>query len=105
MALREVRDDRGELWRVWDVAPERRDRRRGGERRRNPRETQERRRIQLLSAAVRGEFRTGWLVFESTAEKRRLCPVPPDWLGLSDRTLLDLLSRAAPVMKARWPDA
>ena len=33
------------------------------------------------------EFATGWLLFESSGEKRRLAPYPDDWMRLSVRQL------------------
>jgi hypothetical protein len=39
-------------------------------------------------------FREGWLVFESSREKRRLAPIPPNWESLSDEALAALCTRA-----------
>jgi hypothetical protein len=39
-------------------------------------------------------FREGWLVFESSREKRRLAPIPPNWESLSDQALAALSTRA-----------
>ena len=36
----------------------------------------------------------GWLVFETAGEKRRLAPVPPNWMQLSDEDLDQLRERA-----------
>ena len=69
MALREYRDPSGVTWRVWLVRPG-------------------------LPATVPEGYETGWLCFESEAEKRRLCPVPPSWEARSDHEL-DVLRRAA----------
>ena len=41
-------------------------------------------------------FRSGWLVFESATEKRRMAPVPPDWAALSDEALMALCASASP---------
>jgi hypothetical protein len=41
-------------------------------------------------------YREGWLVFESSQEKRRLAPVPPDWESLSVDTLAALCGTAVP---------
>jgi hypothetical protein len=47
------------------------------------------------------EFARGWLLFESSGEKRRLAPYPDDWMHLSVRQLEDACvrdaARAAPV--------
>jgi hypothetical protein len=54
-------DARGVRWDVWAVYPEARP-------------------SQL--AALPATFQTGWLVFESAGEKRRLSPIPSDWQSL-----------------------
>jgi hypothetical protein len=48
-------------------------------------------------------FREGWLLFESSQEKRRLAPVPRDWETFSDQALAALCARAAaqPARSAR----
>ena len=76
MALREYRDASGIDWKVWDVparfAPKRSgvDRRGTSERR----EAGDRRRT-----TPPPEWIHGWICFQASAEKRRLCPLPPDW--------------------------
>src|ERR1043165_7473623 len=66
MAHREFHDERGLPWEVWDVVPERRDRRSGVERRKHARETFDRRKMRVLSAVITGDLAKGWLVFSST---------------------------------------
>lgn len=78
MSLREYRDPEGVLWRVWPV---------------NPTEM-------TGPAVVPEDLRTGWLCFESEAEKRRLRPVPPSWEGRTDHEL-DILRRAADPVRRR----
>jgi hypothetical protein len=43
----------------------------------------------------------GWLCFESSAERRRLQPIPPDWHHLPDAELEELIksARVAPQRK------
>jgi hypothetical protein len=41
-------------------------------------------------------YREGWLVFESTNEKRRFAPVPPDWEQLPNEMLASLCTQALP---------
>src|SRR5205085_2200085 len=55
MAHREFNDERGLPWEVWDVVPERRDRRSGVERRKHARETFDRRKMRVLSAVITGD--------------------------------------------------
>jgi hypothetical protein len=66
-------DVRGVRWDVWAVYPEVR--------------------ASQLSA-LPGTFQTGWLVFESTGEKRRLSPIPSDWQSLPADELERLCERA-----------
>ena len=85
MAVREYTDRRGVEWRVWDVTPAH------------------------MHPATRtedymGNLQDGWLVFESTGEKRRLeAPYPGDWTSFPIPRLEELCRRAVPV--ARRPGA
>ena len=49
-------------------------------------------------------YREGWLVFESTQEKRRLAPVPTDWETMPTEALVGLCGKAVPqTARARVP--
>jgi hypothetical protein len=87
MAHREFRDERGRLWEVWDVIPERRDRRSGAERRKHARETFDRRKLRVLSAAVTGDLAKGWLVFSNPTDRRRYAPLPDRWIEATEDQL------------------
>jgi hypothetical protein len=105
MGYRVFRDSQGVEWQTWDVVPQLAERR-AAERRRsaNPAPTgsvmAERRRLRerrvmagrrpLLSAGLDG----GWLCFEQPVEKRRLTPIPADWL-LCDEACLERYCRQA----------
>jgi len=106
MPLRSFTTRDGVRWDVWGVRPlpgptgrtERRVRERRGqdlllykgpERRRS-----DRRQAAPPQGAGRPELQTGWLVFESARERRRLSPPPPGWETLPEATLVDLLRRA-----------
>jgi hypothetical protein len=67
-------DARGVRWDVWAVYPESRP-------------------SQL--SALPASFQTGWLVFESATEKRRLSPIPTDWLTLPLGELERLCTQAS----------
>ena len=45
-------------------------------------------------------YRSGWLCFESSKEKRRLTPLPPEWEKLTLDELGTLLGTAALVRRA-----
>lgn len=101
MAHREFRDERGRLWEVWDVIPERRDRRSGTDRRKTARETFDRRKLRILSAVITGDLAKGWLVFSSVLERRRYAPVPTDWINASAADLGLWCQAAKPLPPAK----
>src|SRR3712207_2199620 len=71
-------DKQGVRWDVWAVYPEGRP-------------------SQL--AALPGTFQSGWLVFESGTEKRRLSPIPGNWQTLPPSELERLCERAETAMR------
>ncbi len=87
MSYRIFKDSRGTEWQTWDVVP-RLGERRVSERRsvtaqpaHSDRRSRSDRRIlaghrSVLSAGLED----GWLCFEAPEEKRRLTPIPADWL-------------------------
>ena len=78
MSVREFRDEKGRLWRAWDIHPE------------------------AIHPPTRAEdwladcYVTGWIVFETLAgdEKRRLCPWPMNWAEADEHRLRSLLAAA-----------
>jgi hypothetical protein len=97
MALREYRDRNGRPWTVWNVAAKFNPARSGEERRVSSRGTSEKERRTLEDR--RGmtpppEWVHGWLVFQTTGEKRRLAPVPSGWDSLPESELEELRNRA-----------
>jgi hypothetical protein len=111
MGHRFFRDSRGTDWQAWDVVPhlaerrtgERRSTTSGGrlpagaiERRRRPERRITSGRRPVLSAGLDD----GWLCFEASAEKRRLTPIPADWLRCDDACLERYLGDAKPVRRS-----
>lgn len=94
MAQREFQDDKGRRWTVWEVRPERRERRAGDERRKRPRSSPDRRHQRMLLAFVGGELARGWLAFETSGERRRYTPIPDGWSDATDEGLLELWNAA-----------
>jgi hypothetical protein len=102
MAMREFRDSRGTEWTAWDVPPARAltGTRAGTDRRTTPtpnyrperRVIRERRRRYVGPGLERG-----WVCFQSTAEKRRLAPPPPEWENAPADALEELLGAAEPI--------
>ena len=87
MGYRIFRDSRGTEWQTWDVVPRLSDRRvsdrrgRVGQPAHSERRLPRDRRVSVgprpaLFAGLEG----GWLCFEAQTEKRRLTPIPADWL-------------------------
>ena len=77
--MRQIRDDAGIEWMVYEVNPV----------------SSEWRSIDSLPEG----YRRGWLCFESTTEKRRLTPLPPGWQDLPLDQLGGLLLTAVLVRK------
>ena len=105
MSLREFVDGDGRVWQVWGTIPG------------TPHEAEvfaQSARLQAAAerraAAGHGEApdvarrspvtpgrENGWLTFQSGEEKRRLSPIPPDWVTASDVELGRYLARAEQV--------
>ena len=83
MAVREFTDSGGVVWRAWDVTPEQM----------HP---------QTRVEDFLFELSTGWLAFESAAEKRRLpAPYPADWSTMPIPALEELCRRAPSASRRR----
>jgi hypothetical protein len=94
MPHRTFRDEGGQEWEAWEVVPtavERRMARDGGRRGAAP---QERRKVQEARVLVPEQLQYGWLAFQSGSERRRLAPIPDDWMEMTVEELADLLDRA-----------
>jgi hypothetical protein len=100
-------DPRGRLWEVWMVHPSSIERRRME--RRSPVENAvflieqrvmgDRRASPGTRGAVATEFSSGWLCFASNGEKRRLAPVPVNWMSANDGQVAEWCRIARRVMK------
>jgi hypothetical protein len=79
--VREFEDSRGRQWRLWAVAPLRREGRRSS------------------LDQLRPEYQDGWLTFETIdeSERRRLPRYPADWASRDLKQLEELLEEAVPV--------
>ena len=109
MGYRSFKDSRGTEWQAWDVVPQLAERREGdrrqgvmsphllsvlSERRASDRRVVSGRRP-TLSAGLDG----GWLCFEAPVEKRRLTPIPADWLRCDDACLERYCRQAKPATR------
>ncbi len=107
MGYRVFIDSNGTEWQAWDVVPtlaERRlaDRRVGMavqaelERRR----VAERRVTVGTRPTLGGTMNGGWLCFDAQVEKRRLTPIPSDWLQCPEEQLEQYCARAERALRA-----
>lgn len=106
MGYRVFKDSQGTEWQTWDVVPQLAERRiadrRGAARVPPPQVAADRRQISdrriasgrrpFLSAGLDG----GWLCFEAQVEKRRLTPIPADWLRCDEACLERYCRQAKP---------
>lgn len=107
MAFRDFVDSDGLEWQAFDVIPRTTERRtaerRSGEVRSveegsdTERRESDRRFVGVGRAALTPTVRSGWLVFERGAERRRLSPIPENWHRLTDSELDAYLRVARPV--------
>jgi hypothetical protein len=87
MGYRVFTDSQGTEWQAWDVVPQLTERR-GVERRvqvqtvphADRRRSPDRRIIKGRRPTLTAGLDAGWLCFENEAEKRRLAPIPADWM-------------------------
>jgi hypothetical protein len=119
MAFRSFVDATGREWHVYDVVPPSDERRRndrrgdptppvaheavdgdGDQYTRERRDSSDRRlsvgRVSRLSLAQPD----GWLAFESESERRRLSPIPDDWMRCNDEALEAYRQSARPVVSS-----
>lgn len=100
-------DPRGRPWEVWMVHPSSIERRRME--RRSPVENAvflieqrvmgDRRASPGSRGVVATEYSSGWLCFASNGEKRRLAPVPVNWMSANDGQVAEWCRIATRVMK------
>lgn len=94
MGYRRFEDEQGRSWEVWEVHPAVVERRLNADRRTAPRQTADRRQTGEIRFPIPRELEGGWLTFQCDTEKRRLSPIPAQWLALSDEELI-ILGRSA----------
>ena len=94
MSYRVFRDSQGTEWQAWDVVPQLTERREverrvrvapleHADRRREP----DRRVIKGRRPTLTAGLDSGWLCFENAGEKRRLAPIPSDWMRCTQAEL------------------
>jgi hypothetical protein len=102
MGYRLFKDSQGTEWQTWDVVPHLAERRTGDRRRVNApppgreRRAMDRRITSSRRSVVSAGLDCGWLCFEAPVEKRRLAPIPADWLRCAEEQLEEYLRQAKP---------
>ena len=106
MGFRSFTDTQGVEWQAWDILPKLADRRTIVDRRiaqvsveRERRMAQTRRLLANGRVALGNGLHAGWLCFETKTEKRRLAPIPSDWLRCAVATLESYLAMAVPAAR------
>jgi hypothetical protein len=97
MSHRSFVDSFGRHWDAWSVKPENIERR--TETRQSP--AIERRRRREYRVPLGRKWSDGWLAFEANGERRRLAPIPANWIELDVATLEEFCRAAEPVSRAR----
>ena len=102
MAFRTFLDSRGQEWQAYEVIPPV-DERRRYDRRSNPEDAEpdrrgsDDRRLSVGRVSRLASGAAGWLCFERGEDRRRLTPVPQDWIKCSDEELEQYRDSARPV--------
>lgn len=109
MGYRIFTDSQGVEWQAWDIIPrlaERRARERRSVRAvvKAERRTDDRRKVAGERTVLGNGMNHGWLCFEALREKRRLAPIPPDWLRCAVARLEEYLRAAVPAVRINIPD-
>lgn len=107
MGYRVFIDSNGTEWQTWDVVPTLAERRLADRRvSESVKAELERRRIaeRRVLAGTRptlaGAMNGGWLCFDAQVEKRRLTPIPPDWMQCPEDQLEQYCARAERALRA-----
>lgn len=102
MPYRTFADEQGKSWDIWDVRPERVERRGADRRGESPtlwtgierRGASDRRQRAEMRMRLEYPLSEGWLVFQSEDQKRRLAPIPSSWESCRGSELRELWEKA-----------
>ena len=99
MSHRSFIDSSGRSWDVWSVQPDNIERREDAQPAAKP--PVERRSRREYRVPLGRKWANGWLAFETKGERRRLAPIPTNWLELEGEGLDELCRAATPIAHAR----
>jgi hypothetical protein len=109
MGYRSFTDSRGTRWQAWDVVPQLAERR-VAQRRVAPtsapverRHRAERRLVAGRRPSLNSGLGSGWLCFDAQVEKRRLSPIPEDWLRCPEERLEQYCAQAKRAQRPSIP--
>jgi hypothetical protein len=94
MTHRKIKDGDGKAWDVWEVYPSAVEQRMSGEHpavSTHDRKKSERRGLRVVVPAA---LQQGWLAFQRDGDRRRLAPIPENWIAMDDAALIALLDSA-----------
>jgi hypothetical protein len=96
MTHRKIKDEEGRAWDVWEVYPSAVEQRMSGEYPTVPQSDGSLTEKREVRIRVPSALQEGWLAFQSGKDRRRLAPIPMNWIALDDGELIRLLGRADP---------
>jgi hypothetical protein len=100
MAHRSFRDEHGREWDAWEVVPTTVERRVARDLQLAPMPG-DRRKVKESRVVVPDALQKGWLAFQSGSERRRLAPIPPNWMEMTSEELVELLKQSGKRGRAR----
>lgn len=110
MGYRSFKDSDGIEWQTWDVVPRLDERRLTDRRLQNIQPITIDRRLRIERRVSSGHrpgliagLDGGWLCFETSAEKRRLAPIPGDWLSCAKERLQEYCALAKRARRISGP--
>jgi hypothetical protein len=91
---RKIKDEDGKAWDVWEVYPSAVEQRMSGEHPAAPSTDGAQSVRRGVRVVVPSALQQGWLAFQTGKERRRLAPIPENWIALDDAAIIALLARA-----------
>jgi hypothetical protein len=107
MAMRSFVDARGTEWQVYDVVPRPEERRHYDRRTPSGQPAVDRReqdrRVTVGRRSLLTDLGLGWLCFETREQRKRLAPIPENWMQATDAELERYCALARPVRRVATP--
>jgi hypothetical protein len=94
MTHRKIKDGDGKAWDVWEVYPSAVEQRMSGEHPAVPTHDGKKSERRGLRVVVPEALQQGWLAFQCDGDRRRVVPIPANWIALDDAALIAFLDSA-----------